>query len=328
MKSLSRPESTLVRLASRAFSRTGRSATLVVLIFHRILAEPDPLLPSEPDAASFAIQMGLAASQFNILPLSDAVARLRDGTLPARALCVTFDDGYANNCTVALPILAARGIPATVFVATGFLNGGRMFNDTIIESIRRAPADFDLRDLGLDIYRFTGDAARLASVEQVIRKLKYLGVRERLQASNQIAARTGLAEHSDLMLTDDQVHRLSKSGIQIGAHTVNHPILTAIDAVTAREEMIAGKRRLEAITGRPVNVFAYPNGRPNLDYDSTHVTIAREVGFEAALSTAWGAAHRQSDFLQIPRIAPWDKTGLRFGLRIATSYAQRKFITA
>src|SRR6185312_13216790 len=131
-----------------------------ILMFHRVLPQKDPLLASEPDAATFSALMELVTSHFNVLRLSDAMARLRARKLPPRAVCITFDDGYANNHAVALPILRARQVPATVFVASGFLDGGRMFNDTIIESLRRAPASLDLRDIGLGSYRLTDDSTR------------------------------------------------------------------------------------------------------------------------------------------------------------------------
>src|SRR5215831_728021 len=142
MNSLSALQSVLVRLLGSLSSSSGRTAALIVLIFHRVLRERDPLLPSEPDATAFIALVRLLAENFNVLPLSDAVARLYDGRLPHRAVCITFDDGYANNHDIALPILAARNLPATVFVAPAFLNGGRMFNDTIIEALRRAPNEF------------------------------------------------------------------------------------------------------------------------------------------------------------------------------------------
>jgi peptidoglycan/xylan/chitin deacetylase (PgdA/CDA1 family) len=318
-------ESSLISLGCSIFARGGRRASLVVLKFHRVLPERDPLLPSEPDARAFSAQMDLIATKFNVLALSDGIRKLREQSLPARALCVTFDDGYANNCTVALPILAAKGIPVTVFIATGFLNGGRMFNDTVIESVRSAPAEFDLRDMGLDVYRLSDDNSRLDAIERIIQKLKHLEPAARLRSANEISARAGLEDRSELMLSDDQVRHLFKAGIQIGAHTVNHPILTAVDADTARNEMTASKIRLEEITGSPVSVFAYPNGKPTTDYDHTHVALVRDVGFEAALSTAWGAADRDSDIFQIPRIAPWDKSALRYGLRIARGYRQRSY---
>ena len=75
-------------------------------------------------------------SVFNVIPLEEGVAGIKSGKLPPRALSITFDDGYANNATVAAPILKRLGLHATFFIATGFLDGGRMFNDTVIEAVR------------------------------------------------------------------------------------------------------------------------------------------------------------------------------------------------
>ena len=120
-------------------SPAGRRARLSVLIFHRVLPRPDPLFPGVIDAAGFDAICRWVKGWFNVLALDDAARRLRDGSLPERALAITFDDGYADNHDVALPILLRHGLPATFFIATGFLDGGRMWNDTVIESIRRTP---------------------------------------------------------------------------------------------------------------------------------------------------------------------------------------------
>jgi peptidoglycan/xylan/chitin deacetylase (PgdA/CDA1 family) len=116
---------------------SGARGRLSILIFHRILAAPDALLPDELDAARFDAVCGWLRRWFNVLPLDEAVRQLAAGDLAARALSITFDDGYADNHNVALPILARHGMCATFFVATGFLDGGRMFNDTLIEAVRR-----------------------------------------------------------------------------------------------------------------------------------------------------------------------------------------------
>ena len=129
-------------------SPAGRRARLSVLIFHRVLPQIDPLFPEEVDAQRFEQICGWLRSWFNVLPLDEAVLRLTDGALPERALAITFDDGYADNHNVALPILQRHGLVATFFIATGFLDGGRMWNDSVIESVRRtAQQEFDLRDL-------------------------------------------------------------------------------------------------------------------------------------------------------------------------------------
>ena len=120
-------------------SSTG-GPKLSILIFHRVLPETDPLFPDEPDALRFDQVMGWVKTWFNVIPLDAAVDSLKARNLPARALAITFDDGYADNRTVALPILKRHGLSATFFIATGYLNGGRMWNDTIIEAIRGSKA--------------------------------------------------------------------------------------------------------------------------------------------------------------------------------------------
>jgi hypothetical protein len=79
----------------------------------------------------------------------------------------------------------------------------------------------------------------------------------------------------------------------------------------------AGRVQLETITGARVRLFAYPNGNPVRDYRHEHAELARELGFEAAVSAAWGAARPGDDLFQLPRFTPWDRGNFRFGLRLA-----------
>ena len=114
----------------------------------------------------------------------------------------------------------------------------------------------------------------------------------------------------------EQVRALHAAGMEIGAHTVTHPILARLDSAAARKEIIAGKEQLEGIVGAPVTLFSYPNGKPVTDYSAEHVAMARDIGFKAAVSTAWGIATREADLYQLPRFTPWDKTPARFALRL------------
>ena len=112
--------------------RLARTPRLSVLAYHRVLPAHDPLFPGEPSAAEFEQRMRWVQANFDVLALGEAVRALREHRLPRRALSITFDDGYADNYTVALPILRRLGLPATFFVATGFLDGGCMFNLSLI----------------------------------------------------------------------------------------------------------------------------------------------------------------------------------------------------
>jgi len=118
------------------------------------------------------------------------------------------------------------------------------------------------------------------------------------------------------MMTSDALCRLRASGMEVGAHTVTHPILARVDPARAEREIRESKRRLEAIAGSAVMLFAYPNGRPGRDYLPEHVRMVREAGFEGAVTTAHGVANAASDPFQLPRFTPWDKTPGRFVLRL------------
>jgi peptidoglycan/xylan/chitin deacetylase (PgdA/CDA1 family) len=318
----------MLRGAGSFVAPGGVRASLLVLIYHRVLATPDPLLRTEPSAAEFAAQMDLVKSLCHVLPLSEAVERLLSGTLPPRSLCITFDDGYANNRIVAAPILAQRRLPATVFVATGFIGGGRMWNDTIIESVRRAGTELDLRRLGLGCYTLSDDVSKCRAIDETLRALRYKGFDERSAAVAAIAERIGHALPDDLMMTEQHIKELASFGIEVGAHTIGHPILAQIDGEKAWHEVAGSKAALEEITGGPVLTFAYPNGRPQRDYDRSHVEIVRRAGFKVAVSTAWGAAGREADRHQIPRSRPWEKSPLRFAARLLVTYRQQQVTRA
>lgn len=271
---------------------------LSILIYHRVLAQADPLLPSLPDAQRFDRQMALLKGHFNVLPVSQAVCQLQSQTLPPRAACITFDDGYADNAEVALPILQKHGLSAAFFIASGYLDGGQMWNDDIIDYIRQSGG---------------GQQA----LDQLLRELKYLPFDHRLRTASALAP----PRRRQLMLRSEQLRALHAAGMEIGAHTHRHPILAAVPDVDALADIAQGKAILESIIQAPVTLFAYPNGKPGMDYRQQHVQMVRELGFEAAFSTVAGAAYDGSDLLQLPRFTPWEPDRLRFLLRLM---AQRR----
>jgi peptidoglycan/xylan/chitin deacetylase (PgdA/CDA1 family) len=322
-----RISSAMLRSFAGFASRRGRGTSLLILTYHRVTPSPDALLPDEPDARAFAALIDSIRSTFNVLPLGEALGLRTEGRLPARAVSITFDDGYSNNAEVALPILEQRGVRATFYVATGYLNGGRMWNDTVIEAVRRAPR-LDLEDFGLGNHALAGVAERVTAIDRILRALKYREYDERLAIAAEIAHRAGLAAKSDLMMSDDQVRQLAEAGMEVGAHTVSHPILAGIDRTAAVREIEESKRRLEQIIGRSVSSFAYPNGQPGKDYGREHVEIVRSAGYVSAVTTAWGCVTSEAQQYELPRIAPWGATRFRYLLRIARSYFDRSHAVA
>lgn len=294
------------------------SRRLVVLMWHRVLPEPDPLRPDDPDALEFARVAALLARWFNVVSLEEGLAGLRAGTLPSRAVAITFDDGYADNLTVAQPILARLGLPATVFVATGYLNGGRMWNDSVIELVKAVKgARLDARAVGCDVLAVGNPAERGAAVAALIKALKYRPQAERQSAVDALAAEAGVALPGDLMLSSAGVVALARAGVDIGGHTCSHPILAGLGDDVAREEIVRNRAELAALTGSAPRFFAYPNGRPGRDYGARDVALVREAGYAAAVSTAVGAAASGDGLYELPRFGPWVEPHWKLAARLA-----------
>ena len=307
----------MLRPVFDALSGAGPSARLSVLIFHRVLQIADPLFPDEIDAERFDRICTWLKAWFNVLPLDAAVASLKAGTLPARSACITFDDGYADNCQIALPILQRHGLCATFFIATGFLNGGRMWNDTLIETVRaRVGSTLDASCAGLGHYRLDAIPQSRQAIDALIAKVKYLGIAERILVTQELADTAKVGLPNDLMMSSTEVKTLHQAGMQIGAHTVSHPILARLRDDEAMQEIQASKVFLQDLLGERIGLFAYPNGKPGEDYSAQTVNVVRQLDFDAAVSTTWGTTSPGDDLLQIRRFTPWDRSKLRFGLRL------------
>lgn len=304
-------------------------ARLSILIFHRVRAQPDPLFPTEPDARRFERLMRLIGKSFTVLPLGRAVSQIAGGDLPPRSLVITFDDGYRDNAEIALPILARHGLVASFFVTTGFLDGGRMWNDSLIESVRTSPVnELDLGFLGLGRRPLTNLPDRRAAIDTLLARIKYLGPHERNAAVSRVQDLCRVRDLPDcLMMEAEHVRAVHRAGMEIGAHTVSHPILTALRTHEAEQEIATGRRRLEEIIDAPVDLFAYPNGKPCRDFDQTHVDIVRRLGFRGAVSTAQGVARPGDDVFQLPRFTPWGAPLWKWAAQLTLNQSRTRYAT-
>lgn len=305
-------------------SGIGKQKKLFILIYHRVLDEPDYMRPGEVDKAAFTWQMELLAKHFNVLPLHEALERLQTDTLPSRAVCITFDDGYADNYTNALPILKQFNLKATFFIANGFLDGGRMWNDTVLESVRNYWGSvLDLSEIGLGRFEVADELQKSQAASQIIAQIKHLPFKEREEFTSYIASQS-LNLPDDLMMTSEQLIQLHQSGMEIGGHTINHPILAKLDDETSEQEVRHNKLFLEQLLNVKLRFFAYPNGKSNIDYKQQHVQMIKEIGFEAAVSTDWGVCTNNSDPWQLPRFTPWDSSPAKFIVRMLRNYNPSK----
>ena len=301
----SRVSRSFTRAIGGLFSPSGLDARLVVFCYHQVLEARDELHPDEPDRTEFTRDIETIGSVFNVLKLDEAIRRLSQGTLPARAACITFDDGYANNHEVAAPVLEAAGVPATFFVAAGAVDTGIMWNDLVVEAISRRRSTFVL-DGGDEL------AERLGSLTpgwdlalSILNMLKYLPLDVRWARAERIYRANVDGEPPRLMMTREMVADLAGRGFDIGGHTVSHPILKELDNQRAQLEIESCSRWIADVTGVRPTSFAYPNGRPGKDFDASHEAMVEAAGFTLAVSTEWALAGRGSNVFAIPRVGPW-----------------------
>jgi peptidoglycan/xylan/chitin deacetylase (PgdA/CDA1 family) len=298
--------------------RAKGAGRLCILNYHRILATPDHLIDSDPDIETFRWQMRLLAECFNVMPLHEAVETMASGRMPPRAVAITFDDGYRSFHDLALPVLSEFNLPATVFVTTGHMDAhSSMWNDMILEAVRRLPpTSLDMRAFGLGELPLNGIEQRRRAAARLTDCCKYLSPLEREAFTTRLQQLAGTALQQDLMLDADMLRTLTQHRIEIGGHTVSHPILTRLDDETARREIVDNKRQLEAIVGQPLRLFAYPNGKRSTDYTAAHVRMLEEAGYSAAFNTEIGAATRAHPRFELPRACPWDPTPPMFAARL------------
>jgi len=293
---------------------------LSILIYHRVLAEPDPMRPWEIDAKQFRDHLKWISSVFTVIPLRTAVDQLNNGTLASRSLAITFDDGYSDNQSVALQLLNEQNFQATFFCTTAYIDGSAMWNDLVIEAVRLWPENqISIPELEIESLSTRTMTDKASTVLIILDKLKYKDFDQRNDIANMLASQVqGMPKQ--IMMSADQIKALHSAGMEIGGHTHSHPILANLTEDKATEQIITNKQILEKIVGQPITLFAYPNGKPNKDYNASHVNMVREAGYKAAVSTTKGASSAKTDIYQLNRFTPWDKSRNRFLARLLMNY--------
>jgi peptidoglycan/xylan/chitin deacetylase (PgdA/CDA1 family) len=300
---------------------------LSILVYRRVLAGPDPLFPEQVDARAFEQHLILINRWFRVMPLAEAVRRLVERSLPPRAACITFDEGYADAAEVALPILQRHRTPATFFVASGYLDGGCTWNDAVIEVVREAPGTrLNLGRAGFGVLDVGCAVRRRAVIDMLIAALKHLPSEERIERVKRMAPR-----FRPTMLSSDQLIALHRAGMEIGAHAHSNPFLTSISNAQARAEIAEGRTRLQENIQAPVRMFSYAAGKPAEVFEARHVAMLRSQGFIAAVTSTRGAARAGSDPFYLPRFTPQEHgarllLGLACNLFTGAAYAPARAI--
>jgi len=288
-----------------------RAQSAAILVYHRItddVADSDAAIL--PDAGvsvtCFRRQMSFVKQKMNPVPLRDLAKCLREGRqMPERAVAVTFDDGYEDNHRLAYPVLKEWGIPATIFVTTGFVDApeaafwwDRISAITMLT--RREALDASVRakwvpteKLPLKALSLGGPTQRARVAHRLVSVLK----EERIDCIADLVER--LREHLEVRgedvqaavprpLTWGQIAEMAGDGIEFGGHTLSHCNLARTAPHEREAEVVECKRALEERLNRPVHGFAYPYGFRERHYDDSVIRAVRHAGYEYACTAESG----------------------------------------
>ena len=323
---------TLGRIQKRLASKA------VILMYHRVAeVDLDPWgLCVTPQ--HFAEHLDVLQKYAHPISLQQLTQAHQDGNIPHRAVVITFDDGYADNLHNAKPILERYNIPATVFVTTGHIGSHREFwwdelervlvqpgklPEKLYLEINGSPHSWELgtaqeyskEDYQRDRDRKAWEAqpgSRLAFYYSVWQQLQPMPAKTRQLLQDEILSWASVeptARPAYRSMVLDEIHTLEQGGlVEIGAHTVTHPFLSAQSVAVQREEIQQSKADLEKLLAHPVTTFAYPFG----DYTEETVPLIPEVGFACACSVVQDRVWWQSDCFQFPRFGVENWTGKEF----------------
>lgn len=281
-------------LGVQAFLRRLHRRRLLVLCYHGVVAGDHAGDRHEyrntVAAFDFERQMRHLARHFSPVSAARVLDWIDGGReLPDRAVLVTFDDGYRNNLTQALPVLQRCGVPAIVFVTTGHIGSCELLWPTEVElRVERGGASAIPMPDGTSVPLPADREARIRVSDDARRRCKSLADAERQSYLDQLRVATTLdREVVDAELVDfldwDQVRQLHAEGVAIGAHTVSHPILTKIEPEQLASELTASKRIIEAELGVECPWLAYPNGGAE-DFSPGVLDAVEKAGYRVAFS--------------------------------------------
>lgn len=331
------------RRARRAKVRVAAALQhrVAVLLYHRIAnpANDDFGLAVSPE--TFAEQLAVIEKLAHIVTLEQLVRGLAGGTLPRRAVAITFDDGYADNVLTAAPALERRGLTATFFLATGFVTSGRRFWWDRLADILLRPEQLPPRlDLVLGEERLSarlgphtganggpaeapqlhsGDPPGSSRHDLFVRlqaHLRRMTIERQEALLDELAAWTGVPE-SDARdgrpMTAREVSALARMpGMSVGAHSIGHRALGDLPPEEQASEIRDSKVAIEELTGSAAAHFSYPHGV--LGEETAELVEAH--GFEAAFTSGGAAISDGAPLYRLPRIVCEDVGGDLFRRRL------------
>lgn len=290
----------------------------LILLYHRVAELPlDPLLLSVTPS-HFEEHLQVLSRVAQPMSLRTLVKSLQANEVTPHGVVVTFDDGAADNLHNAKPLLERYNIPATVFVATEYSKGEREFwwdeLERLVLTARELPQSLHLKLNGTSVSWTAGDS-REQLYQHLGDSLRLLPAAKRFEVLGELRQWSGgdaAPRQTHRALSPEEIRQLADGGlVEIGAHTVTHPVLSAIPPAQQQQEISQSKSELEQILKQPVLSFAYPYGTRD-DYNRDSVEIVKQTKFDCACSNFKGVVQPRTSLYELPRFVVRDWDGAEF----------------
>lgn len=330
----------VVKRAKKAFNKVQRKFTTrgLILMYHRVdNISCDPWgISVSPE--NFSEHLQVLKTEANVIRLEELVRFQKQGNIPEKSVVITFDDGYLDNFSQAKPLLEQYQIPATIFVASGYTGGEREFWWDELERVFLSPGKLPTTlSLNLNNRVYNWDLSQVTEyTETDFQRDRHLSVSQGKKGSRHAilysvweTLRSLPHEHQRLALDEilqwstmsqksrphyrpmnvEEAQKLVAGGlIEVGAHTVNHPFLSAHEVTYQHQEISQSKIDLERILGKTITTFAYPFG----DYNQESLPLVEHLGFTCACSTEPGPVWWKSNVYELPRFSVGNWNGEEF----------------
>ena len=289
-----------------------------IIKYHRVLPYYDDFAIDVVTCQDFQWQMDILSSYFNVISFNELVENLNKDKLESNTVCITFDDGYADNYKYAFPILKNLNLKATIFLTTDLIGTDEMlWHDKVLFSIKKMkPHDFAIEKAHI--------FSSLETIEERIRVslkvLEWLKTFDPVERDMHIQTLWDKVKDSGnstnrFMLNWQEIQEMHHAGIFFGAHTKTHPILSTLTTSQIVDEIVGSKKAIEKHIKQDVRVFAYPNGQRG-DFDERAKSVLRQEGFHSAVTTCHGVNSFKTDRYELQRSSLWDNTPNRFHGRL------------
>jgi peptidoglycan/xylan/chitin deacetylase (PgdA/CDA1 family) len=290
----------LIRQFRRLYQTLKGEAKVAILLFHRVSeVKPSTVGPDAQIAVSpsvFAEVMQQLVAHFQPLSLPDAVDRLRGGNaLPQRSVAVTFDDGFRDTLTTALPILEEYDVPATCYITSGFVDGSVVPYEYGLSCYVKQVDHVELQWNGKK-YQWRLDTLQKKkkcyhSITSIAKPLCYSGRRRLLESLRpQLYERVDVREASPSFMTPSEVAELAQHPLfTIGGHTHRHLLLSSLDHSDVRAEIQDGLDRLQEMVGSQTQHFSYPYGghTERIAEMVSNFNLRSAVTTQSSIASAW-----------------------------------------